>query len=231
MHFQITMINVKKFLYFSPSNEKLKMQEWIEAIRDIRSYKKKKLDFNKTALLVLDMQNVFLKENSHAFIPSATTIIPKIESLIKIFMDNKKLVLYTRHISVESNNYFPNSMDRWWRNSITKSDSLSNIYEDFKPKSNQIIIKSQYSAFFNTQLHELLHKNRINQLIITGVMTHLCCESTARDGFMHGYDIWFPIDTTASYIEDFHIGTLKAIHHGIGECLTSKNIIQMIREA
>lgn len=45
-------------------------------------------------------------------------------------------------------------------------------------------------------------------------MTHLCCETTARSAFIRGFDVFFTIDGTATYNEDFHFGTLYNLAHG-----------------
>ena len=76
------------------------------------------------------------------------------------------------------------------------------------------IEKTQYDAFYQTALEDLLKEKGITQVVITGVMTHLCCETTARSAFMRGFTVFFPIDGTATYNEDFHRSTLLNLSHG-----------------
>ena len=68
-------------------------------------------------------------------------------------------------------------------------------------------------------------EEKIEQILITGVLTHLCCETTARDAFMRNFEVFFLVDATASYNEDLHLGSLRAISHGFGICLSTEEII------
>ena len=56
-------------------------------------------------------------------------------------------------------------------------------------------------------------------------MTHLCCETTARDAFMNNFEVFFVVDGTATYTEDLHVGTIRAISHGFGMCVSSEEIL------
>ena len=63
----------------------------------------------RAALLVLDMQDYFLREGSHAFIPSAPAILPNIEKLIESFYEANRPVIFTRHLNTDAG-----MMSRWW---------------------------------------------------------------------------------------------------------------------
>ena len=65
----------------------------------------------RAALLVLDMQDTFLDEDSHAFVPSAPAIIPRVSLLFESLMALKMHVIYTRHINTEDD---AGMMSRWW---------------------------------------------------------------------------------------------------------------------
>ena len=61
-------------------------------------------------------------------------------------------------------------------------------------------------------------------------MTHLCCETTARDAFMRGYQVFFLMDATATYTEALHFGSLRSITHGFGICTTTERIMSKKEE-
>jgi len=172
---------------------------------------KNRLEIPKSALLILDMQDFFHNENSHAFVPSAKAIIKPIKSLANLFINNKLPVIITKHINTKAN---AKQMDYWWRDILKQGGEFSQIISEFDLPKAELIIKSQYDAFYNTNLNDILQKNNIEQVIITGVMTHLCCETTARSAFVRGYNVFFPIDGTATYNEDFHNATLTNLAHG-----------------
>jgi len=62
-------------------------------------------------------------------------------------------------------------------------------------------------------------------VVITGVMTHLCCESTARDAFMRDLEVFFVIDATATDQEDLHMGSLRALADGFAIMVTTKEVL------
>jgi isochorismate hydrolase len=119
-------------------------------------------------------------------------------------------------------------MNQWWRDPIYESDIRSNIIKSLESQKDTVIIKSKYSAFQNTPLDQILKQNQVKQIIICGVMTHLCCESTIRDAFMRNYPSFFVVDGTATYTEQLHLGSLRAVSHGFGKCVASEEIINGI---
>jgi len=76
------------------------------------------------------------------------------------------------------------------------------------------IEKHQYDAFYDTNLEEILNKKNISQLVICGVMTNICCETTARSAFVRGFEVFFTIDGTATYSEEHHMATLTNLSYG-----------------
>lgn len=181
------------------------------------------LNLKKTGLLVIDMQNYFLSKASDAFLEDAANIIAPIKRLI----EKAETTIFTRHIDKEDDN---DIMFRWWGMRILEKDKLSEIISDFDNKAGKIIKKNRYSAFYNTELEEFLKKKGIEQIIITGVMTHLCCETTARDAFMRGFDVFFVTDATATNSDEFHQATIRAISHGFGVCKSTEEILECLKK-
>jgi len=208
--------------YLTKENHLEKNKEWKKEISKIRGYEKFHFEIEKSALLVLDMQNVFLSLSSHAFIPSSLVLLPIINSLIKFFENRGRPVFFTRHItSVDKKDL----MVKWWKSPISLDDPSSPLSTQLHLGSNEILIKNKYSAFMNTNLEEKLRKKEIKQVLITGVMSHLCCESTAREAFMRNFEVFYIIDGTATYTELLHKGTMFSLAHGFAECLTSKDVM------
>ena len=65
----------------------------------------------------------------------------------------------------------------------------------------------------------------MSQVVITGVMTHLCCETTARSAFMRGFLPFFLVDGTATYNRHFHIATLTNLAHGFAHLARVQDIL------
>lgn len=179
----------------------------------------------RSALLVIDMQRYFLERGSHAFIPAATEIIGNVASIIEACRLRDLPVIFTRHAN--SRGAPAGSMERWWRDVLYEDDQLSEILPALAPESGEHILrKSRYSAFVGTELESVLRNLGIERILITGVMTHLCCETTARDAFMRDFDVFIVIDGTASKTEDLHTASLRTLADGFAIPVTTEEILK-----
>uniref|UniRef100_A0A0D9W7C4 Isochorismatase-like domain-containing protein n=1 Tax=Leersia perrieri TaxID=77586 RepID=A0A0D9W7C4_9ORYZ len=78
-----------------------------------------------------------------------------------------------------------------------------------------VVEKSTYSAFAGgTGLEEALRGMGVEEVIVTGVMTNLCCETTARDAFVRGFRVFFSADATATASADLQEATLANMAYG-----------------
>lgn len=206
-----------------------------------------KLIPGKAALLVLDMQNYFLDASSHAFTPSAPAIIPNILKLIELAKQFEMEIIYTKHVNDEKN---AGMMAHWWRDVINDGSWESEIVKtvrlyDGKTVSkkipvrddsmvgmdnSKIIVKHQYDAFYKTDLEEYLRSKNAAQIIITGVLTNLCCETTARSAFVRGFEVFFPVDATAAYNKEFHLSTFRNLGFGFCPLMTTTDLINSLQE-
>jgi nicotinamidase-related amidase len=59
-------------------------------------------------------------------------------------------------------------------------------------------------------------------------MTDLCCDTTARDGFMRGFKVYLLADCTATATEERHLSTLRTVSNAFGEVLTSKELMSLL---
>jgi isochorismate hydrolase len=180
------------------------------------------INLNQAGLLVLDMQKYFLSANSHAFVPSALAIVPRINQLIAHFNQCQRPVILTRHSNCPENALM---MKSWWRHLLAENMECADIIADLSAETAVIINKSQYDAFYQTDLETILHNCQCRQLIICGVMAHLCCETTARAAFVRGFEVFFTVDATADYSLNFHKASLLNLAHGFAHPVLVKTII------
>ena len=178
---------------------------------------------SSSALIVIDMQEFFFSPSSDAFVPSVGAIMERVERCIEAFRRSERPVVFTRHIDDEGEDTV---MTRWWGGKISAEDPLSRLHPGFDVSEAIVIEKSQYDAFFGSRLEEFLRESRSKQVVITGVLTHLCCETTARGAFMRNFEVFFPVDGTATYNEDFHRATLLNLSHGFAVLTTCNDIIR-----
>jgi len=220
-----------KSAYFTPSTIKQKSVDLLQLAKENLRSNRPSFVPERSALLVLDMQRYFLEPESHAFVPSAPAIVPGIQRVVRGYSDRGLPVVFTRHVNTLQDSGL---MSSWWREIITLDNPLHRIIDDLvppipddqhsdashqpsairNPESPIVIQKPQYDAFYQTGLEEALRERNVRQVVVCGVVTHLCCETTARSAFVRGFEVFFTIDGTATYNERFHLGTLINLSHG-----------------
>jgi nicotinamidase-related amidase len=164
----------------------------------------------RTALLVIDMQEYFLDPVRHAFLPSAPAIVRRINALAAAFRARQRPVLFTRHGNTPADE---GQMAAWWHDLPAASDPAADIHSSLELLDSPVIVKTQYDAFHRTDLEARLRRAGVDQLVITGVATHLCCESTARSAFVRGFAVFVAVDGTATWNRELHLASLRALAH------------------
>ena len=91
--------------------------------------------------------------------------------------------------------------------------------------SDVVISKTRYSAFYGTDLDRVLRDRGVRTLIICGVTTEMCVESTLRDGFFRDFRIVLAADAVASVDRARHAATLQTVEYGFGAVISTTGII------
>ncbi|MHA1712747.1 MAG: cysteine hydrolase family protein [Candidatus Ranarchaeia archaeon] len=198
------------------------------------------LDPAQCALLVIDLQNDFCSPNGVLAKRGADmTAIVKMAPLLADFLmycrsrqPKVKIIHIITHHSEWTNS------KPWMRRYKGIASELrricvpgtwgADIYErhdELRPQHNEaVIIKHRYSAFVNTDLDLILKAQQIRTLLVTGVSTNVCVESTARHGHMLDYHIVFLRDLTASTDADLYTSTLQNIQLNFGYVISSADL-------
>jgi isochorismate hydrolase len=214
--------------YYSNTSIRGKSKALLESLLPFRDrHSLQVLSLAKSALLVLDMQLFFLDESSHAFVPSGPAILPGIQRVVSVFEEKKRPVFFTRHLNSPTDSGL---MSVWWQDLILESAPASRIIPQLDGPDRVVICKGQYDAFYKTDLESRLHSAGVSQVVVTGVMTHLCCETTARSAFTRGFEVFFVIDGTATYNEQFHRATLINLSHGFAKAVLVDEIEGIYKE-
>ncbi len=211
--------------YLDGDNMERKVSSWLSALG---KRKTARLDVNResTALLVLDMQRFFLDRESHAFLPSARSLLPNINELIGGMRKIGVPVYYTVH--AQSSKEDDGMMGRWW-NDVVRPGPWSQLCSALDHQDEMIIQKPRYSAFHSTGLLEELGGEGVESVVVCGVMTHVCCLSTVTDAFIHDLRPFLVMDGTASVTENLHLSALRIIDHAYGEVLTCQEIMSRLQ--
>ncbi len=216
----------KKEQYFTKENIGARAKELYANAKKYSKDRALSIDKEHLALIVTDMQEYFLNKKSNAFIPSSPAIIAGMREIIELCDTQSIPVIFTRHINTEDN---AQMMDEWWNNLSREEDELSKISSALDVKGHPVVTKSQYDAFYETDLESMLKDRDVHQLIICGVMTNLCCETTARSAFIRGFQPLLPLDLTAAYNYNFHLSTALNLAFGFSRPTLSSELIKAIR--
>lgn len=211
--------------YFTESTIERKSTQILQVATTYSKKKKVKFQKNSIAFIILDMQRYFLSKRSHAFIPSSKIILKNIVHFKRVCENFKIPIIFTKHVNTNENSRM---MKKWWDGMLSGKDKLSEITPELNPHNHIIIEKTQYDAFYNTNLEEYLLQHGITQLILSGVMTNLCCETTLRSSFIRGFESFLPIDLTAAYNYDFHLSTIKNLSFGFTIPVKMAHLIEKI---
>lgn len=116
--------------------------------------------------------------------------------------------------------------DLWW----TGNPDFA-ILEELAPTEGETVIrKTTNGAFNSSRLDEVLQWMGISTLVITGVVTSACVETTARDAADRGYHCVLVDEATADYDPDMHAATLRAFRFNLGRVAdSSAQVVEAVR--
>lgn len=185
------------------------------------------LDLSESVLIVIDMQDFFLDKRSHAYIPASELIVPNVRALIGRYRAKGMPVAFSRHLHKDGEDL--GMMGKWWSDPMMESDPMTKLSDKMPVEDSDIVItKNRYSVFHDNNLAHTLREKGIEKVVITGVNTHLCCESTARSAFMLDFEVYFVIDGTATWEEDMHLASIKTCSDGFSVPVTTKEVLEAL---
>ena len=213
--------------YVTKENIADKTGEWLERIAPFNTHEMV-LNRDRAALLVIDMQNFFLDPKSPTFTCGGSAILPNVKRLIAAFRRANRPVIFTKHV------HHPDGIDIgimgwWWDGMCLEGTPESEVCGEIAPLPNEkVVLKHRYSAFYNTDLETILRCGKIEDLVIAGIMTNMCCESTARDAYYRDYRIFFPADGTGGINEEMHVASLLNLAFGFSWVTTVDKILSQM---
>jgi len=215
--------------YVTPDSLEEKAQYWLRKVEPFNQHRMQ-LNKEKSALLVVDMQKFFLDPASPTFTSGGLVILPPLKQLIQAFRDANRPVIYTCHVH-HPDRIDAGIMEWWWKGMCVEGSVESKVHDDVAPLPNEkVIFKHRYSAFYNTDLETVLRCLKVEDLVISGIMTNLCCESTARDAYYRDYRVFFLADVTGSVSEEMHLASLLNLAFGFAFVTTAKEILQELHK-
>ncbi|MGH7793801.1 MAG: cysteine hydrolase family protein [Candidatus Binatia bacterium] len=190
-----------------------------------------------TALIVVDMQNIWVHPRGARYLPMSEDIVPKIQELLRFCRSRHVPVIYlhtTKRKDLADAGIFADikpqthDADDEWNN--FEGSPGAELYEPLKPADGDILVKKfRYSGFYGTQLENLLRALGRDTIAIAGVATNVCCDSTARDGAMRDFKVLFLSDCNASFSQQEQEATLNNFDKHFGVVMDSQALMGKLR--
>lgn len=195
--------------------------------------------WRKSALLIVDMQNDFVRVGAPLEVPDARRTIAAHRNLIRAFRSRNLPVIFTKFLS------HPHYYILWdwspqcapptkccWKGhtrhykDIDASRPCTDIIDELTPEPGDTVIeKYGYGAFHDTNLAKIIRSFGLNSLVVTGTVTQICVEETAREAFHHGFRATVVEDAVSSFAPDLHTAALKNFAMKFGWVAKSDAII------
>ncbi len=194
----------------------------------------------KTALVVIDMQNYFMKPGFQGEVPMARKIVPTVNRLAAATRELGGHVVWVRNTTSGTRESWSVLHD--WLQTPDRSDRRYASMElgqeghalwgelDARPEDAQIV-KRRFSAFIqgSSDIEAYLRGRGIDTLLIGGTATQVCCESSARDAMMLNFKVIMVPDALATYSDEEQNISLRAFYSNFGDLQTADQAIASLK--
>ena len=157
-------------------------------------YDEVRTDPERSALLVIDMQNDFVKEGGTLRVPDAEATIPRIQELLSLARESGMKIVYSQDTHGDGD-------PEWeiWPEHVRKGSWGWRIIDELSPRDSEVVIeKVRYDAFYATHLDHFLRLWGIDTLLICGTVANICVHYTAASAALRWYDVVIPRDATSA---------------------------------
>lgn len=196
----------------------------------------------KTALLVVDMQNYFMADGQLGCCPVARDIVPNVNRLARALRSAGGHVVWIQNAAPAETLaswanlhelYSPENRQTRLQGLSPGSDGYA-LWEGLEVQPEDALVeKTRYSAFIRgaSDVEALLRDRGVDTVIVTGVATNVCCESTARDAMMLGFRTIMVADANAAPSDAEHNATLATFMLFFGDVQHTDDVIRKLTDS
>ncbi len=196
----------------------------------------------KTALVIVDLQNDFVRVGAGMEVESARDTIEVNKKLIAFARNNDMPVIYTKFLTGPHKtllwNWSPQIADvnacrrhfmRYYPD-VDKHLECTDIIDELYPKKEDYIVeKYGYSALRNTNLIDILKSLGRDTIIVTGTVMQICVEDTVHEAFHHDLNVVVASDAVSSFSKELHDAALDNINMKYGAVMDSEKIMKVFK--
>jgi len=198
------------------------------------------LDPAKTALVVVDMQNAFMLPGvAHALCPMAEKIVPNINRLAEAVRATGGTVVWIKTTFRDEalqnwSTYFEMVTPQQGAKRIaalTAGSKGHELWPVLDVRADDLTVeKNRFSAFIegSSNLAELLRSRGLDTILVTGTVTNVCCESTARDAMMLNFKTVMVTDANAAVTDEDHNASLCAFYLTFGDIMSTDMLVSCL---
>jgi ureidoacrylate peracid hydrolase len=199
------------------------------------------VDPAKSALLVVDMQNAFMLPGvAHSLCPMAERIVPNVNRLAQAVRETGGAVIWIKTTFTDEalqswSTYFAmTSPARVAKRieALTADSEGHRLWGGLDVRATDTIVeKNRFSAFIqgSSNLAEILRARGLDTVLVTGTVTNVCCESTARDAMMLNFRTIMVTDGNAAMNDEDHAASLIAFYLTFGDIMSTDALVDCLR--
>ena len=199
-----------------------------------------RLNLQKTAMLVIDMQNAFVAPGSPLEVPFARGIVANINYLAARMRNYDAPVIWVRTtFAAEGRASWPIYFDHFapgtdaeaLRASLYRGADGHAFWRELDVDDHDLVVdKDRFSAFIQgaSALEVTLRDRGVDTLVITGTLTNVCCESTARDAMMLDFKCIMVEDANAAQSDEDHLAGLRTAARVFADVMTCNELLELI---
>lgn len=192
-------------------------------------------DAGKTALLVIDMQNFYVGE-----IASVVGIIPNINRLAAAMREKGGLVVWvgmsaghagTSDWPIYHDYFFTPEKGANHRDQLSPGHAGHAFHKDLDMREgDETVYKNRFSPFIAgaSNIEQVLALHNIENLVVTGTATNMCCESAARDAMMRDFKVIMVADANGARYEEDHLAGLTSFYQSFGDVRTTDEVLNEV---
>ena len=189
---------------------------------------------SRMALLNIDMQGFIVDITA-----GGSDLLERINRLIRVCREKNMLIVHTAHVirADGSNAGVMGEIAPIVREGLLNEGSETvELHKDLDIQDNDILLnKPKFGAFYGTDLETMLRYRAIDTVIITGIATNICCETTAREAIVRDFRVFFLSDGTATYdigdqsAEQLQTATCTTLGFAFAQICTVSEIIEKLK--
>lgn len=200
-----------------------------------------RLDPRKTALVVVDMQSAFVEPGSPAEVPAARGIIGAINRMADELRRLGGTVIWVTHANIHTGagsdwamffeHFVAADVRQRTIESLTPTAPGQKVWRDMNVHADDVhVVKNRYSALIpgSSNLERVLRGLGLENILVAGTKTNVCCEATGRDAMMMDFRVVMVSDCLAALSDDEHRASLETFIQQFGDVMTSPEVLAVL---